>query len=181
MNVVEASEVSTGDSRMAQAQLSDKKGSHPADCVFSGTVEAAKSKSSRPAKRRWDRPGGQENLAASSSQEMPTEIGQGSSCSLGQFSASMDPHVQSCTMPTQPGPEVLDSSQPQKSFSVVSRMGEARLPLHRDSPHPQEKREGCRELAGERAQGREGVQMEIWWGPGDWSPGGNFSRRIPSF
>ena len=31
---VEASEISTGDSRMAQAQLSDSEGSHSADCVL---------------------------------------------------------------------------------------------------------------------------------------------------
>ena len=34
---------------------------------------------------------------------------------------------------------------------------------------------------GERAWGHEGVPLEMWWGPGDWSPGGNFSRHIPSF
>lgn len=49
------------------------------------------------------------------------------------------------------------------------------------SPHHQEIRKGCWELVGERAPGRKGVPMEIWWGPGDWSPGGNFSRRIPFF
>lgn len=59
---------------MAQAQLSDSEGSHSADGVLQDTVEAAKNKSSHPAKRHWDQPGGWENLAESSSQEMPTEV-----------------------------------------------------------------------------------------------------------
>lgn len=70
----EALEVSTGDKRMAWTQLSDSEGSHSADSVLYGTVEAAKRKSSNPAKWCWDQLGGQENLARVFQQKIATEV-----------------------------------------------------------------------------------------------------------
>lgn len=72
--VDEALEVSTGDKRMAWTQLSDSEGSHSADSVLYGTVEAAKRKSSNPAKWCWDQLGGQENLARVFQQKIATEV-----------------------------------------------------------------------------------------------------------
>lgn len=58
---------------MAWAQLSDSEGSHSADSVLYGTVEAAKRKSSHSAKWCWDQLGGQENLARVFQQKIAAE------------------------------------------------------------------------------------------------------------